>query len=165
MAMDSNEVKSTSIKIAFSTGCKEPRCVSDLAVVGTLVNVRQPYILGSTRTIDIKYEISNSGESSYLTQLSITIPSNITEFSRIPSSCRQDVNVRDMMTCDVNNGKPLKNQEVVELIISLDASRLEGSSFRVFANVSSAADESRPSDNVYLNEIVLAEFSEIEING
>jgi hypothetical protein len=165
VAMDPSEMKSATQKIAFSTGCSSERCVSDLTVVGTLVNVRQPYVLGSTRTIEIKYEISNSGESSYLTQLSITIPSSITEFSRIPSSCRQDTNNRETMICDINNGKPLKNQEVTELTINLDASRLEGNSFKVFSNVSSAADESRPSDNVYVNEIVLTEFSDVELNG
>lgn len=165
VAMDPAESKSATSKIAFSTGCSQDRCISDLAVVGTLVNVRQPYILGSTRTIEIKYEISNSGESSYLTQLSITIPSNLTEFSRIPPSCRQDVNIRETMICDINNGKPLKNQEATELTINLDASRLEGSSLKVFANVSSAADESRPSDNVYVNEILLTEFSDVELNG
>lgn len=165
VAMDPNEPKSASIKIAFSTGCSEDRCVSDLAVVGTLINVRQPYVLGSTRTIEIKYEISNAGESSYLTQIFIQIPSNLTEFSRIPSSCRQDANNQGAMICDIHNGKPLKNQEVTELTINLDASRLEGTSLKVFANVSSAADESRPSDNVYVNEIVLTEFSDVELNG
>lgn len=165
VAMDPNEMKSAILKIAFSTGCSEQRCVSDLAVVGTLVNVRQPYVLGSTRTIEIKYEISNSGESSYLTQLSVTIPTAITEFSRIPSTCRQDVNNRETMICDINNGKPLKNQEMTELTINLDASRLEGDSLKIIANVSSAADESRPSDNVYVNEIVLTEFSDLELNG
>lgn len=165
VAMDPNESKSATTKIAFSTGCSEDRCVSDLAVVGTLINVRQPYVLGSTRTIEIKYEISNSGESSYLTQLFIQIPSNITEFSRIPPSCRQDANNHGAMICDINNGIPLKNTELAELTINLDASRLEGNSLKVFANVSSAADESRPSDNVYVNEIVLTEFSDVELNG
>lgn len=164
VAMDPSEVKSSTLKVAFSTGCSSERCVSDLAVVGTLVNVRQPYVLGSTRTIEIKYEISNSGESSYLTQLSITIPTSITEFSRIPSSCRQDAN-KETMICDINNGKPLKNQEVTELTINIDASRLEGNSLKVFANISSAADELRPNDNVYVNEIVLTEFSDVELNG
>jgi Integrin alpha len=165
VAIDPNEPKSTTTKIAFSTGCANERCIADLSVVGTLVNVRQPYVLGSTRTIEIKYEISNAGESAYLTSISITIPQNITEFSRIPSTCRQEAVARRTMICDINHGKPIKNRETVELLINLDASKLEGSSFQIVANVSSAADESNPDDNIYQNEILLTEFSDIELNG
>lgn len=166
ISVDPNDAKIVSRRIAFSTGCSSERCISDLAVVGTLFNVRHPYVLGSAKTIDIKYEISNAGESAYLTQLSINIPSNVTEFSRIPPTCRlEDLSIRDVMICDINHGKPIKNQETVEIIISLDATRLEGSSLKLFANVSSAGDESRPTDNVYTNEIILAEFSDIELNG
>lgn len=166
VAIDPSDSKTATIKIAFSTGCGQERCISDLAVVGTLNNVRQPYVLGSAKTIEIKYEISNAGESAYLTQLSVTIPSNITEFSRIPSSCRmQDTIIRDVMICDINHGKPIKNKETVEIVISLDATKLDGQSLRIFANVSSAGDEIRPIDNIYTNEIILTEFSDIEING
>lgn len=166
VAIDPIDTKTATTKIAFSTGCGQERCVSDLAVVGTLNNVRQPYVLGSAKTIEIKYEISNAGESAYLTQLAVTIPSNVTEFSRIPSLCRiQDALVRDVMICDINHGKPIKTKETAEIIISLDATKLDGQSLKIFANVSSAGDEVRPSDNVYTNEIILTEFSDIELNG
>lgn len=166
VTIDPSDPKVVTKKIPFSTGCGEEKCMSDLALVGTLVNVKQPYILGSTKTIEIKYEISNSKESAYLTQLSITIPINITEFSRIPPSCRiQDITARDTMICEINHGKPINNQETVEIIINLDATRLEGVSFKVIANVSSAGDELRPTDNFYTNEIILTEFSDIELNG
>lgn len=166
VAIDPIDTKTATTKIAFSTGCGQERCVSDLAVVGTLNNVRQPYVLGSAKTIEIKYEISNAGESAYLTQLAVTIPSNVTEFSRIPSLCRiQDALIRDVMICDINHGKPIKTKETAEIIISLDATKLDGQSLKIFANVSSAGDEVRPSDNVYTNEIILTEFSDIELNG
>jgi hypothetical protein len=162
---DPRDLKAASTKIAFSTGCSGERCLSDLSVVGTLINVRQPYVLGSTKTIAIKYEILNVGESAYLTHLKVTIPSNITQFSRIPSSCRQDSNALDVMICDINTGKPLSKDETTDITINLDASRLDGTSFKVYAEVSSAGDEKNPSDNQYTNEILLSEFSDIELNG
>lgn len=166
VALDPSDNKIASKKIPFSTGCGDERCVPDLVVVGTLVNVRQPYVLGSTKTIEIKYEISNTRESAYLTQLSVKIPSNVTDFSRIPSSCRiQDSPTRETMICDINQGKPIKSQETVELIVYLDATRLDGESLKIFANVTSAGDEFRPVDNFYTNEIILTEFSDIEFNG
>ena len=69
------------------------------------------------------------------------------------------------MICDINTGKPVKNGETTDMTIALDASRLEGSSFKVHTEVSSAGDEQRPSDNQYTNEIFLTEFSDVELNG
>jgi Integrin alpha len=162
--LDPRDSKTVSTKVTFSTGCSGERCVSDLAVVGTLTNVRQPYVLGSTKTIAIEYEISNAGESAYLTQLKVTIPTNVTQFSRVPSSCRQENNNRDMI-CDINSGKPVAKGEKVTLDINLEAGKLDGESFKVFAVVSSAGDEQRPADNEYENEILLTEFSDIELIG
>lgn len=162
--MDTRDSKTLSTKVTFSTGCSGELCVSDLAVVGTLMNVRQPYVLGSTKTIVIQYEISNAGESAYLTQLKITIPTNVTQYSRVPSTCRQDSNQRDMI-CDINSGKPVANGEIVKLDISLEAAKLDGESFKIFAVVSSAGDEQRPADNEYENEILLTEFSDVELIG
>lgn len=138
--------------------------MSDLAVVGTLLNVRQPYVLGSSPTITIQYEISNSGESAYLTQLKVSIPSGATQFSRVPPSCREENNKKEMI-CDINAGKPVAKGETVKIDINLEASRLEGNSFKVLAAVSSAGDEERPDDNEYENEILLTEFSDIELIG
>lgn len=164
VALDPRDSKTVSTKVTFSTGCEGERCISDLAVVGTLMNVRQPYVLGSTKVITIEYEISNQGESAYLTQIKITIPTNVTQYSRIPPSCRQDSNNRDMI-CDLNSGRPVKRGEIVKLDINLDSTKLDGESFKVFAVVSSAGDEERPADNQYENEILLTEFSDVELIG
>lgn len=164
VTIDPRESKTISTKVTFSTGCSGERCVSDLALVGTLTNVRQPYVLGSTKTIAIQYEITNQGESAYLTQLKISIPTNVTQFARVPPSCRQENNNRDMI-CDINSGKPVANKEKVTLDINLETAKLEGESFKVFAVVSSAGDEQRPADNEYENEILLTEFSDVELLG
>lgn len=42
VALDPRESKIVATKVTFSTGCSSERCISDLAVVGTLMNVRQP---------------------------------------------------------------------------------------------------------------------------
>lgn len=164
VVLDPRDSKAISTKVTFSTGCSGERCVSDLAVVGTLKNVRQPYVLGSTSTIAIEYEISNSGESAYLTQLKVTIPTQITQFSRIPSTCREQSNKKEMV-CDINAGKPVANGETVRLDIHLETSKLDGESFKVLSVVSSAGDEQRPADNEYVNEIFLTEFSDVELIG
>lgn len=164
VALDPRDSKTVSTKVTFSTGCSDERCVSDLAVVGTLINVRQPYVLGSTSTIAILYEISNAAESAYLTQLKVTIPTNITQFSKIPSSCSEENNKR-VMVCDINAGKPVTKGETVKLTVNLETSKLDGESFEVLAVVSSAGDEQRPADNKYVNEILLTEFSDVELIG
>lgn len=164
VALDPRESKTVTTKVTFSTGCSGERCISDLAVVGTLLNVRQPYVLGSTSTINILYDISNAGESAYLTQLKITIPTNVTQFSRVPPNCREESNKRDMI-CDINSGKPVANGETAKLEINLESTRLDGKSFKVLAEVSSAGDEQRPGDNKYENEILLTEFSDVELIG
>lgn len=164
VALDPRESKTVSTKVTFSTGCSGDRCVSDLAVVGTLTNVRQPFVLGSAKNIVIQYEISNAGESAYLTNLKVSIPTNVTQFSKVPPSCRQENNNRDMI-CDINSGKPVANSESVKLDITLEAAKLDGESFKVFAIVSSAGEEKRPEDNEYTNEIILTEFSDVELIG
>lgn len=164
VALDPRDSKSVTTKVTFSTGCSGERCVSDLSLVGTLMNVRQPYVLGSTSTITIQYEISNSRESAYLTQIKISIPKNVTQFSRVPPACREENNKQDMI-CDINAGKPVANGETVKLDINLEATKLVGESFKVFAIVSSAGDELKPVDNEYMNEILLTEFSDIELIG
>lgn len=111
VAIDPNDPKTVTNKIAFSTGCAGDRCLSDLIVRGEPLNFKPPYVLGSSRTIAIKYEISNVGETAYLTQLKITIPTNVTQFSRTPPNCKIDL-VGEML-CDIGLGKPLAMNEKV----------------------------------------------------
>lgn len=69
------------------------------------------------------------------------------------------------MICDLNSGRPIPKGDVVKLNINLDATKLDGESFKVLAAVSSAGDEQRPADNQYENEIFLTEFSDVELIG
>lgn len=65
--------------------------------------LRLPYILGSTRTLAVKYEVENLGETAYLAQIKITL-SNITSFAKVPSNCKME---EGEMICDLQNGNPL----------------------------------------------------------
>jgi Integrin alpha len=121
-------------------------------------------VLGSTQNIVIQYEIANAGESAYLTQLKVSIPTNITQFSRVPPTCKEESNRREMV-CEINQGRPVVKGETVKLDISLDATKLDGESFKVISSVTSSGDEKRPADNEYVNEIIMTEFSDIEFTG
>jgi hypothetical protein len=164
VTLDPREPKLVSSRIPFNTGCGEEKCISDLQLAGTLKNVQQPFVVGSERTLVIEYEITNAGESAYFTQLNISIPTNVTQFSKLPSTCHEENN-NQVMICEINAGKPVKNGEKVLLNITLDATKLEGKSFEVFASITSAGDEKKSEDNQYVNTILLAEFSDVELVG
>lgn len=148
-------------KIPFITGCEGETCMSDLILKGT-PNVKLPYVIGSTRTIAIHYEIYNVAETAYLTQIHIQIPTNVTQYAKVPSNCVQK---DDKMDCEVAGGRPLRINQKSTVIIHLDATRLDGTEFTVRASVTSAGNETNPENNSVENRIDLTEFSEIEILG
>lgn len=162
---DPNISKFNSLRIPFSSGCKSHInfCVSDLVLVGSFVNIKQPYILGSTKNITIFYDITNSGEIAHLVVLTIMIPSNA-KLSKNPSNC--NVNKEETtMKCDVNVGKQLGDGEKVNFTATFDVSLLSGTVFQVNAFVNSSGSESVPADNESELKLHLAEFSVIELNG
>ena len=163
--IDPKNPKTVNGQITFTTGCKGEKCVHDLSVVGTLQNVTQPFILGSDKTVKIKYEIKNIGEPAYSTHLKIEIFSNLTQFSKIPPSCSHDWKVQNVMTCNIKNRKPIMDKEVAKLDITIDVTNLEGKLLKITAEVTSVGDEQQPVDNKFVNEIPLAEFSNVALNG
>lgn len=163
VVLDPREPNSAKTKIKFKTGCAADRCVPDLKVVGVLM-ATQPLMLGTMKTLAITYKISNFGEPAYFTQLKVSIPTDVTQFAKIPPTCIRENNKRDLI-CDISAGKPFAFKEKIELEIILETSRLDGESLTVLANVSSAGDERRQEDNVFENFIALAEHSKIEIVG
>ncbi len=159
--LDPKGSKVVTHKIPFITGCEGETCMSDLMLKGT-PDFKQPYVIGSSRILAIHYEIYNFGETAYLTQISVQIPTNITQFAKVPSNCVQK---DDKMDCDIDGGRPLYKNHKSSIVIHLDSSRLEGTEFTVIASVSSAGNETNPQNNVAENTIYLTEFSEIEVLG
>lgn len=167
VAVNPNDPKSVKNKIVFSTGCKSAKCVADLKLKSSLVDVKQPYILGSTSSLLIDYNIVNSGETAYLTQIEITLPESNVAFTKTPSNCKivDDSPNANVMLCDMKSGSPMFNGDKDSLRISVDTTKLTGTELIVKARVSSTGDELNDADNSVENVIALGEFSEIEIIG
>ena len=160
---DPTNIVFKSLKIPISTGCKGETCVSDLTLTGYFVNIEKTYILGSTTTLAVFYDIINSGETAYLVELTIIIPKDL-KFAQNPSNCNIN-NERTTMNCDVNVGKQLDDKENVNFTVSFDVTRLTGTEFEVNAFVSSSGIELKPDDNQLQLKLSLEEFSEIELKA
>lgn len=160
---DPNNSKISSLKIPFTTGCKNVICVSDLILAGSFVGIGETYILGSTKTIVILYNVTNSGETAYLVELTIAIPNNV-KLSQIPSNCNVNKE-QTSMKCDVNVGKQLESDGKVNFTATFDVSLLSGKVFEVNAFVNSSGKELKPADNHLQLKLDLEEFSVIELKG
>ncbi|XP_055844968.1 integrin alpha-PS3 [Episyrphus balteatus] len=157
-AVDPAEPKVNVEKIIFSTGCKTDICTADLKITSS--GLSSTYILGSSKTISVTYEVTNSGETAYLPQINIT-SSNKMPFNKIPASC--DLH-DDVLLCDLNRGQPMLNGKQ-SITIIYDATQIEGTSMTLTAAVFSTGKEQNPSDNVVRDYITLREFTEIEATG
>lgn len=166
--MNPTDPKSVKNKVVFSTGCKAAKCVADLSVKSSLVDVlKLPFILGSLSSLLIDYQITNTGETAYLAQIRITLPDTNVAFTKTPSNCvlNDDSAESNIMICDINGGSPMFKGDTTSIRIRIDTTKLEGSELLVKANVFSTGDELNADDNTIENSIPLAEFSDIEISG
>lgn len=166
--MNPTDPKSVKNKVVFSTGCKAAKCVADLSVKSSLVDVMKlPFILGSLSSLLIDYHITNKGETAYLAQIRITLPETNVAFTKTPSNCvlTEDSAESNVMVCDVNGGSPMFKGDATSIRISVDTTKLDGNELLVKGNVFSTGDELNAEDNTVENVIPLAEFSDIEISG
>lgn len=165
--MNPSDPKSVKNKVVFSTGCKAAKCVADLSVKSSLVDVvKLPFILGSLSSLLVDYQIKNTGETAYLAQIRIILPEAI-GFTKTPSSCvlSDKPDEANVMTCDVNGGSPMFRGDSTSIRISVDATKLDGNELLVKAHVFSTGDELNGDDNTVEDVIPLGEFSDIEISG
>lgn len=126
-----------------------------------------PYVLGSSQSLIMAYDIQNSGETAYLAQIRIALPDTGVLFTKTPSNCKLDEEApnSNVMECDLNNGTPLFKNDKTTIKISVDTTKLDGSELVIRANVFSTGDELNELDNVVDDIIPLKEFSNIEIIG
>lgn len=124
-----------------------------------------PYVLGSSQSIMMAYDIENSGETAYLAQIRITLPESNILFTKTPSNCKLDESApnSNIMECGLNNGSPLFKADKTSIKISIDTTKLDGSELVVKAHVFSTGDELNELDNVVEDNIPLKEFSNIEV--
>ena len=162
-ALDHRFPKSFSQKFAFESGCSQIKCLSDLNLEKKL-NFTEPFIRGSAKSVVIIYEISNFGEPAYLPKLKLTIDLNVTQFSKVPSACTLEPN-KEEMSCEINNGKPIRTAEKKLFEITLETSRLTGSSLGISAEISSSSEENHSTDNKNDRKISIIEVSELELEG
>uniref|UniRef100_A0A1A9WWH1 Integrin alpha second immunoglobulin-like domain-containing protein n=1 Tax=Glossina brevipalpis TaxID=37001 RepID=A0A1A9WWH1_9MUSC len=159
-AVDPAEPKLYREKIIFSTGCATEICIADMQVKST--GVEPSFILGSSRTLSVTYEIINNGETAYLPQINIT-SSNRVPFAKVPSNCKASTDA--VMLCDLNRGQPMAKGTKDNLKIIYDVSGISGNALILTAEVFSTGKELASNDNIVRDFISLTEFTEIEIIG
>uniref|UniRef100_A0A1L8EBN8 Putative vitronectin receptor alpha subunit n=1 Tax=Haematobia irritans TaxID=7368 RepID=A0A1L8EBN8_HAEIR len=159
-AVDPTDPKSHTEKIIFSTGCATEICVADLQVKS---NLEQSFILGSSRTFSVSYDVANNGETAYLPQINIT-SSNHMPFAKIPSNCKMN-NQDSSLLCDLNHGQPMSKGSKDTIAVIYDTSSITGNSMTLVAKVFSTGKELNASDNVASDIVALKEFTEIVAVG
>ncbi|XP_037947350.1 integrin alpha-PS3 isoform X1 [Teleopsis dalmanni] len=162
VAVDPLDPKVFVEKLIFSTGCKSDICIADLKV-RSRIGADHSYILGSSRTLSITYDINNMGETAYLPQINLT-SSNRMPFARIPSNCRVN-NEAVVMVCDLNRGQPMANGNSDSITVIYDVSGISGKTMILTAEVFSTGVEQTPTDNIVRDVITLKEYTEIEAVG
>ncbi|XP_073811306.1 integrin alpha-PS3-like [Musca autumnalis] len=155
-AVDPAEPTSYVEKIIFSTGCASDVCVADLQVKSSLEN---KFVLGSSRTFSVSYEVSNSGETAYLPQINIT-SSNRMLFAQIPSNCKMN-NQEASLICDLNQGQPMAKGTKDTVTVIFDTSSISGQSMTIVAKAFSTGKELNEKDNIATDVVALTEFTEI----
>lgn len=133
--------------------------------INVVISNSLPYVLGSSQSIMMAYDIENFGETAYLAQIRITLPESNILFTKTPSNCKLDESApnSNIMECDLNNGTPLFKGDKTSIKISIDTTKLDGSELVVKAHVFSTGDELNELDNVVEDNIPLKEFSNIEV--
>lgn len=126
-----------------------------------------PYILGSTSSLTVQYNIENGGETAYLAQIRIILPDSDVLFTKTPSNCKLDETApnANIMECDLNNGIPIFKGDKTSIKISIDTTKLDDSELVIKANVFSTGDEQNELDNEDERIIPLQKFSNVEIFG
>ncbi|XP_055536968.1 integrin alpha-PS3-like [Wyeomyia smithii] len=163
--MDTRSGNSVREKISYKTGCSGETCVSELQLEAVWLDLTSPYIIGSTRTATLQYEVQNMGENAFLPQLNVTLPS-LLSLAKLPPQCKQ-TNLNDGLNvlCDLNNGLPMRTNSKAKLPLVLDMTKLEGKSFSLNAEVLSTSDEMNYFDNTVETTLVLEKFSALEVIG
>ncbi|XP_053683048.1 integrin alpha-PS3-like [Sabethes cyaneus] len=163
--MDPKLGSSVREKISYKTGCAGETCIAELKLDAAWVDLTSPYIIGSTRTATLQYEVLNSGENAFLPQLNVTLPSQLS-LAKLPPQCKL-TNLNDGLNvlCDLNNGLPMRTGSATKMLLVLDMTKLEGKSFSFIAEVFSTSEETNREDNTLETTVALQEFSEIEVIG
>jgi Integrin alpha len=111
---------STKVKkslLPIRTMCKTTICNTELQIL-TKTNTTNNLVLGETKTLEISYEIKNTGETSYLTTLWVSGLDGVILMKSTPSQCKMDKNV----TCTIGPMGTLTQKDSVSLDNPIDFS-------------------------------------------
>lgn len=129
---------------------------------------KNPFVIGSSRSLRLTCTVLNTGETAFMTQLSIIA----TRFLTIPSNCQRQLTenfavegARQELICNVVSGGILYRNDRTQLEFVLDTSVLTVPSLMVNVSVWSAGDERDDTDNRRAVEVPLVERSTLEIVG
>lgn len=154
---DPQHSKQVSHIITYSTGCSGT-CNADLKVLS--FGAPDEFFVGQSLFFEVKYMISNSGESAFLPQ--ITFISTI-GFKRVPSNCKLS---GESMTCNLLDGVSMKSGQKDEITIIYDASDLAKlEKIKITANVTSSGNERNSMDNFVEDIIKLKRESNVAAFG
>ncbi|KAH8347899.1 hypothetical protein KR084_002195, partial [Drosophila pseudotakahashii] len=157
--LDPAEPKFSTGNITFNNGCSNYACVADLKL--RILNVSSEFILGSSDTLRLRYDIVNDGENAYQPQFTVFSTPRL-DFTQIPGNCKI---AEGVMLCELSNGFRLGKSNSTYVDIMFDVSQLGGQSLTINATVSSALSELNPKDNNVIKVITLKEEAEIDVIG
>uniref|UniRef100_A0A182WB95 Integrin alpha second immunoglobulin-like domain-containing protein n=1 Tax=Anopheles minimus TaxID=112268 RepID=A0A182WB95_9DIPT len=167
--LDSNRVQE---RIPFKTGCRKETCVTDLKITNIRwVDVVQPYVIGSRKTVTLEVDIENAGEHAYLPQLNVTTSSllRLDNTAHMFAECLQSVarTSRDQISiiCDLNYGLPLKALAQTRYTLTFDVTQLQApvEDVTFYLQALTTSKEQWPRDNEMEQKLQLQEFSHIDI--
>lgn len=161
VVLDSGSSNEFLLEVPFDSRCVGKNCTTKLAVKGKF-NSENPFVLGSSKSIEIVLEISNSGEAAYFTKLKVSVSTS--QFLKIPPFCYDIKNLHQYLECDINGVSMLKDEKLI-IPLHIDSEKLDGKSITIFANVTSEGEEFSPEDNSCVVELSLKNFSKVEVIG
>lgn len=132
-----------------------------MKLFGELRNFNTSLVMNSTKTLEFMYKISNIGDVAYATKLNVNFSQSV-KILKMNGFCEStDV----IMTCNINNGRALRNNTVIVVNVTLDGSTLKGDQLVITAQLSSSGKEIDDEDNIQTHVIELKRFSEVDVRG
>ncbi|XP_053686603.1 integrin alpha-PS4-like [Sabethes cyaneus] len=156
-AEESKQTNQMEKRIIFRPDCERDVCATNLQLRVSYANFESPFVLNSSRSLELQYEIQNFGEAAYGTVLKIQFLQNITLLKHTD----YEVTTNGVI-CLINRGQAVRVGFKYLINLVLDATRLEGELLESEARLLSEGNETVTDDNVILTAIELKRVSTIK---
>ncbi|XP_058828203.1 integrin alpha-PS5-like [Topomyia yanbarensis] len=148
-------------KIIFKPDCKRDICATDLKLRRTFRNFETPFVLNSSRTMEIAFDIRNCGEPAYGTVLELEFSQNVS-FLKKMDFCEV---AAAGLNCMINYGQAVREGLTVFVNVTLDSTKLTGNRLEIQGRLFSDGNETIGEDNEILSLIRLIRLSHLETIG